>query len=511
MHFVWVYYHRGAKKDEIRWSVRSVEANFKGDKKITIVGDKPPWFQGHHIPVKRVGGPASFKSFRDSLNKLVTAVNSPEVEDRFCWMMDDVYFVNACHDKDIATPRHMGRICERSAKRLKGNKWQRLKARTAREATGFPCWDYATHLPHVIEKDKFRHIMKAHDIPGTLWLWENIYGNTFYKNPQPYAPFLARVQKRPDYRRCDEIFRRAVVFNHVSGAWHEDVRAALFDRFPTKSPTESDEPAGIKKGFNRGGVLISPSIPKTEPPTVRAVVPYRETKDREPARRWVREYLDNRAASVHFSDHPDKLFNRSAAINAAVRLSNPGPSDVLAIADADCFVTGLRFQEGAQAAKETGRLVIPHDTVCRLTKEQSAEVLNDRCPAKGPNGRWYRDNRSRPCVSGLVFLRFDSWLLINGMDESFRGWGGEDNALKIAADNLLGPSIRLDGPLYHLWHERQEGRTRDSAQYRANRRRWLEYRNAAEAFIFEKTNEAGYLTQSPYKLGDRWTGSDFED
>ena len=169
MQFVWVYYHNGAKFDEIRWSIRSVEANYNGPVQITIAGDRPPWYRGHHIPVKRVGGPNAFRSFRDSFNKLHTAANHPEVAEEFVWMMDDVYLVNQVNRADLAQPRHQGRICKPLKPGRRINKWQRLKRRTA-EMLGLPNYDYATHLCHLLEKDKFQHVCKKYEMPANLWL-----------------------------------------------------------------------------------------------------------------------------------------------------------------------------------------------------------------------------------------------------------------------------------------------------------------------------------------------------
>ena len=500
MNFVWVYYHNAAKNDELRFSMRSVLANFKGTAKISLVGDAPPWYCGHHIPVERVAGPNNYRTFRDSFNKVLTAANSPEIENDFVWCMDDVYFLNPFTEEQLRQPRHMGRICERTAARLKGNKWQRLKRRTA-ERVGLGCFDYATHLPHVLNQERFLAMVDKYNMPQELYIWEILYGHEYYKNPVHYSPFLARTQTRPTYEKMAEHCGRSTVFNHVDSAWCEPVRAALLDRFPRQSPVEKQGADGIKAGFDRGGVLIKPATAELKPANVVAVVPYRKTDDREPARRWVREYLDNRCAKVVFADSPGEVFSRSAAINAAVRKADPAADDVLAIIDADCFTTGRRFTEGANVAKETGRLVIPHDSVCRMTPEQSREVLDKKCPVKGPTGRWFRGTRSRKCCSGLLFLRFDKFCQVNGFDESLVGWGAEDNCFLEACKNLLSADpVRLDGPLYHLWHERQDGRNFESEQYRKNYRRWQEYRNAGQVYVFNKVNENGFNERSTFNL-----------
>ena len=82
MQFVWVYWHGGARNDELRWSIRSVIKNYRGTAKILVVGDKPPWYNGPHLRVKRVK-PGKYRAFRDSLNKLIIATASKETDDEF--------------------------------------------------------------------------------------------------------------------------------------------------------------------------------------------------------------------------------------------------------------------------------------------------------------------------------------------------------------------------------------------------------------------------------------------
>ena len=76
---------------------------------------------------------------------------------------------------------------------------------------------------------------------------------------------------------------------------------------------------------------------------------------------------------------------------------------------------------------------------------------------------------------------------MNGFDENFVGWGGEDNAFKLACDQILGPVKRLDGPLFHLWHPPTE---RNS--HTENHVRYLAYRGANAKEIQSFLNVKGY-------------------
>ena len=109
MQFVWVYWNTGAKNDELRWSIRSVLKNYQGDAKIMVVGCKPDWYTGPHIPVKRVRKGRN-RAFRDSLNKLIIAAASKEVDDQFVWMMDDIYFNRPVDDETLKTHYYLSLI-----------------------------------------------------------------------------------------------------------------------------------------------------------------------------------------------------------------------------------------------------------------------------------------------------------------------------------------------------------------------------------------------------------------
>jgi len=101
--FVWPYWHGGANGDEIRWSVRSVEKHFIGEAKITIIGDRPPWYHGHHIPKRRVPPATPNRCYRDMLSKVWMMATHAEIDDEFVWMMDDIYLIKQCTQRHALT------------------------------------------------------------------------------------------------------------------------------------------------------------------------------------------------------------------------------------------------------------------------------------------------------------------------------------------------------------------------------------------------------------------------
>src|ERR1035437_8821162 len=46
----------------------------------------------------------------------------------------------------------------------------------------------------------------------------------------------------------------------------------------------------------------------------------------------------------------------------------------------------------------------------------------------------------------------EAFITVGGMDERFRGWGGEDQAFLLALNILWGPYRNSPNNVYHLWH-----------------------------------------------------------
>ena len=66
----------------------------------------------------------------------------------------------------------------------------------------------------------------------------------------------------------------------------------------------------------------------------------------------------------------------------------------------------------------------PHNSVCRMSREQSRRVLR-WSSADAISGKLYRDQRTRACPGGLWVVHADLFQR-HRIDERFEGWGCED-------------------------------------------------------------------------------------
>jgi len=237
MQFVWVYWEGGAALDELRYSMRSVEQNYQGKVKLTIVGDRPIWFDGHVIPQPKIKTKdrGFQKGLRDVLSKMETISRHPDIQDEFVWMMDDVFMVKPCTRLDLTTARAAPQI-----QRKRGNRWQAIKTNTAArlERNGYTTYDYGTHLPHHVEKAKLAEMFETWKPLEQLFLWEVVYGNIYRGKPQSHQPFLRRTKARESDATYTRWSRRHHFFNLAKAGWGHSIRNWLIDRFPEKATGE---------------------------------------------------------------------------------------------------------------------------------------------------------------------------------------------------------------------------------------------------------------------------------
>jgi hypothetical protein len=243
LQFVWPYWEGAAEGDELRWSIRSVETMFEGQAKITIIGDTPDWYTGHVIRKKRVPASKLHQCFRDMLSKVWYMATHAEIDSQCVWMMDDIYFVRSFTLEDVATPR------AEPFRESDINKWQKIKANTmaALTAKGRPNHDYATHAPHLAEKEKLRALFdefNLHDERNVL-TWEILYGNTYRENPVRCHPWFVRFNEPSTLQVIRQRLARATCFNHAAGCWNADMRQFLSEILTEPSSAETGETPGF--------------------------------------------------------------------------------------------------------------------------------------------------------------------------------------------------------------------------------------------------------------------------
>ena len=229
MDFVYPYYAAGARGNELQFSTASVKQHFKGEAKITLIGDCPKWWKGQYIPVPRVRKQVH-RGFKDTLNKLVIACKTKLVGPQFVWMMDDVFFVKQTSLDQIKAPLCMGAWTRRRLKTYSPkSEWLKLKKKTLSKVnkTEALAYDYATHLPQFVEKKKVLDLVGKHNLFRDMHLWEILYGNKYRKKPRNTRSFFYRFTDPTPQDVLELKFKSVHVVNSGNRSWDRAAENAL--------------------------------------------------------------------------------------------------------------------------------------------------------------------------------------------------------------------------------------------------------------------------------------------
>ena len=231
--------------------------------------------------------------------------------------------------------------------------------------------------------------------------------------------------------------------------------------------------------------------PRRHREQISLLVPYKSDHGvRERNWEWLRQYwaAELPQAELIIGEDHGTPFCKTAAINRAARKAH---GDVFVILDADCYITGEQIKLAAIAIREARqhgerRWFIPYRKLFRLTQAASADVLasdpadplrfTEPPPAAcvegthaSGHGHWY--------AAMIQIMPREAFEHLGGMDERFRGWGGEDVSFMFAIDTLWGKHKTLPGQVLHMWHPTIKGDWKFTRQWegqdRAEQNDWL--------------------------------------
>ena len=200
---------------------------------------------------------------------------------------------------------------------------------------------------------------------------------------------------------------------------------------------------------------------------ISVLAPFRETGDgwRSSLWAWVRARLSEElpeAQIIECSDDGVDPFNKCMAVNRGAEMAT---GDILYILDTDCYCPGDAVR-AAVARLEPRGWARPWRRKLKLGEAATRTIL------AGGLAAWDR-RADRPehvnafwCSPPLLLSR-ETFEDVGGMDERYRGWGGEDTAFGRALWKT-GHGFPSNGATdcVHLWHPRlgEYGRDRWAGQ-----------------------------------------------
>ncbi|HMD82604.1 MAG TPA: hypothetical protein VKE92_14915 [Anaerolineales bacterium] len=148
-------------------------------------------------------------------------------------------------------------------------------------------------------------------------------------------------------------------------------------------------------------------------------------------------------------DSGHESFNRAATRNLAMEYGQINNFDIVVVNDADSVASEWAMSEAINGAHSDNLIHFPFDTFYELIPKataqvgvQSIEILKQRAYGKGQS------------EGGIWVCKPEVWFKAGGQDERFAGWGCEDRAFLSATHTLVGKSVKHQGPLFCMYHDR---------------------------------------------------------
>ena len=278
-------YKRVERAEELRYSIRALEANFPDHGPLWIIGDRPdglredayryiphpaaprrsPVYREHEWPDY-----ARIRAKEVNINqKLELIANHSPISDEYLLMNDDYYIMRPvtasilCAQVYTRGDSNTAEYAEHLEKHYPGRRpYRRLLQETlerVREA-GLHGWDFEAHIPFVFSRARSRELIaRFRDGNAPLpWTWATLYHNTFFRET-PHKIWMNReIEERnrqgDDYRKLEvrgvksrrwiqrRLGEKTLFMNHNWSGFQRAYVALLQERFPTPSRYEVPAP-----------------------------------------------------------------------------------------------------------------------------------------------------------------------------------------------------------------------------------------------------------------------------
>ena len=214
------------------------------------------------------------------------------------------------------------------------------------------------------------------------------------------------------------------------------------------------------------------------------VIPWRGgSSERERNLRFVEDWYRDLGLPIFMADHdPSLSFNRGGSRNAAIAAAEG--YDPLIVIDGDCVADLRVVLQAIDVARETGKLVLPHDDFWRLSEKGTQRLLANPTYFKQTPGD-VLDLIGEPRLgksvmpSGALVISRESFERVGGYESRLLAWGYEDSLFLQDCRETVGVE-RLPGFLWHLHHKRETGTIADREAARVIAEQHLAERRAGK-------------------------------
>jgi len=221
MDFIWIYidtpsyWYKTGIFNELEYSVKSVQKNYKGKTRCFVVGDDPGL--GHlgveHIPIKRLeSSKYGYHRHFDMITKVKAALKVTKSSE-FVLMYDDIYLLKPVSKRDlkkIYAKTRITSINDYLNVRKGDSSYLRCWTSTYNRIQEFrdDLWDWETHMPRYYDVNALYMIIDKYSLDRVAYLLFSLYAAEFSKIPHIITDDIQSniLEDRPFHNDYDKAF-----------------------------------------------------------------------------------------------------------------------------------------------------------------------------------------------------------------------------------------------------------------------------------------------------------------
>lgn len=210
--------------EELRFAIRSMVKHFVALSGVLLIGDKPEWYCGDHIPYSDIQHPWSSRTWKERSLQL-KILQCPD--DAFLYSNDD-FFAN--QDFGI-TPYYYDVECWEMASRHSIQSYKSMYEEC------LPNWkNFDVHAPMIMFKDRFERTYKEMLAADCQWPIKTTYAHEYIGTR--YADL--KIRGEHTYNELEFLVNDRPFFSTHNNSINDDLIRFLTNLYPEKSIYERD-------------------------------------------------------------------------------------------------------------------------------------------------------------------------------------------------------------------------------------------------------------------------------
>jgi predicted glycosyltransferase involved in capsule biosynthesis len=184
-------------------------------------------------------------------------------------------------------------------------------------------------------------------------------------------------------------------------------------------------------------------------------------------------------STVYYADKEDEIFNVSGSRNQGCLSAIKDGCDMLLVVDADTLLDKKSIKNAIVEATKNNCVCMPFMFYNPASEKVSTSLINGEIPFEKVAVRSDESAWNHP--GGAYVMSSSTFLLLNGWDERFVGWGYEDDAFAEAHKRVLGRGfMRVEGYAVAMFHQ-----DRDQEYIDINSKRYRTYVDSSNEQVLE--------------------------